>query len=120
MKRLESRVAIVTGAAGGIGKGIAEEYAREGAQVCILDRNAAGAETARAEIETAGGRAKAYAVDVTDYDRIREIRDALLSEWGRIDILVNNAAIQFLGDLFESTLEQWRHQIAVDLEALYM
>lgn len=120
MKRLEGRVAIVTGAAGGIGKGIAEAYAREGAQVIILDRNAEGAETARAEIESAGGRAKAYAVDVTDYERIQEIRDALLSEFGRIDILVNNAAIQFLGDLFESTLEQWRAQIAVDLEALYM
>src|SRR5579862_4982431 len=120
MKRLEGRVAIVTGAAGGIGKGIADEYAREGAQVVILDRNAAGAEITTAEIEAAGGQARAVAVDVTDYERIREIRDALLSEFGRIDILVNNAAIQFLGDLFESTLEQWRTQIAVDLEAIYM
>lgn len=120
MKRLEGRVALVTGAASGIGRGIAETFAQEGAIVALVDRDEPGARAVESGLIRSGGRAQAFGADVTDYDRLRQIRDALVAEFGRLDILVNNAAIQVLADVFDSTLEDWRRQIAVDLEAVYV
>lgn len=120
MGRLEGRVALITGAASGIGRGIAVEFAEEGAIVAILDQHGAGAEAMRQSLTEAGGQARAFGADVTDYAAFQQVREALVGEFGRIDILVNNAAIQTLADVFESTLEDWRRQIAVDLEAVFM
>lgn len=120
MERLKNRVAIITGAASGIGRGIAEEYAQEGAVVAIVDKNEAGVEAVGETITASGAKARAFGADVTDYERMRQIRDAVTEEFGRIDILVNNAAFEIVADVFASTLEDWRRQIAVDLEAVYM
>lgn len=120
MNRLAGKVAIVTGGGGGIGRGIALEYAQEGARVALLDLKEEGLRETETLIAQAGGQAHCWQVDITHYDQIRAIRDTLLAEFGRIDILVNNAAIQFLANVFDSTLEAWRRVMEVDLEAVYM
>ncbi|HLV37545.1 MAG TPA: SDR family oxidoreductase, partial [Spirillospora sp.] len=72
------------------------------------------------EIEAAGGEARAYPLDITDYDRYRQVVEDVIAWKGRIDTLVNNAAIALYGTILTDTLENWRKQITVNLEAVYM
>ena len=120
MGRLDERVAIITGAASGIGRGIAEEYAGEGAVTVILDRNEDGLREVRDTIEGSGGRVRDFGVDVTDYETMRSIRDSVVNEFGRLDIMVNNAGMCYYADILESKLEEWREMIQINLEAVYM
>ena len=116
MNRLDGRVAIVTGAASGIGRAIAGEFLQEGAIVAAIDRNAEGLEEL-----VSNSRLRPSQADITDYDRMKQIRDSLLQEFGRIDILVNNAAISAQdGEILNSTLEDWRKINQVNLEAVYV
>ena len=117
---LTDQVALVTGAGQGLGRTIALEFAAEGAIVALLERNADTLEETRNSIEASGGRASSYALDITDYDRYAAAVAAIVAERGRIDILVNNAAISRYGTVLEDTLEDWRAQITVNLEAVYM
>ena len=91
--RFENKVSIVTGAGGGIGQAYAEALAREGAAVVIADINLDGAQKVADGIKGEGGRALAVAVDVSDPDSAKAMADQTLAEFGRIDHLVNNAAI---------------------------
>ena len=115
--RLEGLVTMVTGAAQGIGAAIAREFAREGALVTLIDRQAE-VEVTAAGIREAGGKACAYVFDITDYEAYGRCVDEV-SAGGRIDVLVNNEAICLYAGLFESTLADWRRQHQVNLEALY-
>ena len=117
---LADQVALVTGAGQGLGRTIAQEFAAEGAIVALLERNAETLEETRCSIEAAGGRALSYALDITDYERYAAAVAAVVADCGRIDILVNNAAISRYGTILEDTLEDWRAQITVNLEAVYM
>jgi NAD(P)-dependent dehydrogenase (short-subunit alcohol dehydrogenase family) len=90
---LQNHIAVVTGAASGIGRGIALGFAREGAQVAALDINGEGAAKTAADIAAAGGKAKAFALDVTDRDACRTVAAKVASEVGAVSILVNNAGI---------------------------
>jgi len=89
--KLQDKVAIVTGAARGIGRAIALRYAAEGAVVAVDDINLEGAETVVAEIADAGGQAAAFGADVTKSAEIRAMVDAVITRFGKVDILVNNA-----------------------------
>ena len=91
--RLQNKVAVITGAASGIGLATAVKFAQEGAFIAICDLNQAGIDAAIKEVEAVGGQALGYIVDVTTPDQIAAMRDALLAEKGRIDVLVNNAGI---------------------------
>ena len=116
--KLEGRINIVTGAAQGIGAAIAREFAREGAVVAALDRKAEVGKVCE-EIVQAGGQASAHVLDITDQEAYRSCVEQIASKFGRIDGLVNNAAVWRVGDILTDTLEQWREVQKVNLEAVY-
>jgi NAD(P)-dependent dehydrogenase (short-subunit alcohol dehydrogenase family) len=118
---LKDRVCLVSGAGQGLGRSVSLEMAAEGAKVVLLERNPDTAEAVCDEIRVAGGEAHPYTLDVTDYDRYEEIVSDVISKLGRIDILVNNAAINPpTKTILNDTLEDWRRTIAINLEAVYM
>ena len=100
-QNLQGKVALVTGAAGGIGKDIAATYAKAGAAVGIADINLQAAEATVAEIKAAGGQALAIAMDVTNEAAVQEGTDQLVAAFGRLDILVSNAGIQIIHPIHE-------------------
>ena len=94
MARLTGKVAVVTGASKGIGAGIAEELAKDGASVIVnYASSASGAEAVVAKIKSAGGKAKAVHADVSKPAEAKQLMDAAVSEFGGLDILVNNAGV---------------------------
>ncbi len=116
--KLAGRVAIVTGAASGIGRAIAREFSREGAGVEAVDIKPL-VNTVCSVIQEAGGTAEPHVCDITDQDAYRKCVEEIAARRGRIDVLVNNAAISFYADILHDTLEQWRKTQAVNLEAIY-
>lgn len=119
MGQLDGKVAIVTGAARGIGRGIATALAAEGAAVACADRNEAGARSVVDEIRGNGGRALSVAVDVTDFARVEAMAKRVAEELGTIDILVNNAGIDTIGTVVEMPLKQWRQMIDTNLTSVF-
>src|SRR5918994_575738 len=97
--RLKDKVAVVTGAASGIGREIARTFAREGARVVIADLDHAGADAAAGEIAAAGGAAIGVAMDVTDEAQVDAGFARLAEVWGGADVLVSNAGIQIVDPL---------------------
>lgn len=91
--KLEGKVAVVTGAASGMGKAIAQVFAKEGAKVIVADLNIAGAEQVAEEIVKNGGTAKAIEVNVAKLADIENMIDTVVNEFGTLNILVNNAGI---------------------------
>jgi len=118
MGRVAGLVALVTGAASGIGWACAEALAREGAIVVLTDVQA-GEEVA-AGIRAKGGRAEFHKHDVTSEARWGEIIAGIETAHGRLDVLVNNAGIAVAGLVTDLTLEQWRHQMAVNVDGVFL
>jgi NAD(P)-dependent dehydrogenase (short-subunit alcohol dehydrogenase family) len=114
--RLENKVAIVTGGARGIGRAIAERYVAEGARVAIADIDGDNAARTAAAI---GNGAFAVAVDIARQDQVDAMVEAVVARDGRIDILVNNAAIFDTAPLLELTREQWKSLFSVNVEGLF-
>jgi 3-hydroxybutyrate dehydrogenase len=118
--KLQDKVAIVTGAASGIGKAIAEIYAREGAKVAIADMNIAAAQAVADELKGRGASAMAVAADVTDEGQVNAAVDAVVKAWGGVDILVSNAGIQIVHPLEEFTYAEWKKMIAIHLDGAFL
>ena len=120
MKLLEGKVAVVTGAARGIGKAIALKFASEGADVAftdlVIDDNAKATE---AEIAAYGVRAKGYASNAANYDETHEVVAEIMKDFGRIDILVNNAGITRDGLMMRMDEKQWDMVINVNLKSAF-
>lgn len=118
--RLKDRVAIVTGAGGGIGRAIAAGLAREGAAVIVNDLRVRGsAEDAAAQIRAEGGRAVAHASDVQDLSTHEELVSIAEREFGKLDILVNNAGIQIREPFLDARAESWDRTFGVNLKGPY-
>ena len=125
MGRLEDRVIIVTGGANGIGRAYADGFVREGAKVVIADIDEPGAVRAAQEIEASGGEALALRVDVSDVASTEAMAVDTLARFGRIDGLVNNAAIAIRvkhvnAPLEELPVEEWDRVIAVNLRGPFL
>lgn len=108
-------VVIVTGASKGIGRATARQFARTGARVALVARNAALLEEVRKEIEQAGGEALVLPADVRNEGEVRKVVERTLQEWGRIDVLVNNAGVAYLGALGEIGTAELREMVDVNL-----
>jgi NAD(P)-dependent dehydrogenase (short-subunit alcohol dehydrogenase family) len=109
---LTGKVALVTGAGRGVGREIAASLAREGASVAINYRSSAkDAEELAAEITKAGGKAKAYKADVADFAAVSAMIDAVVKDFGGLNILVNNAGLALRQRFVETKPEDWRRQI---------
>ena len=120
MTRLAGRAAIVTGAAGGIGRAIAERCAAEGAAVLIADVQRDAGEAAATAIRSAGGQAEFAATDVTSEADVRAMVDAAVARFGRLDILVNNAGIGRFVPFEQLEPGEWDRIFAVNLRAAYL
>lgn len=120
MKLLEGKMAVVTGAARGIGKAIALKLASEGADIAITDLEYnESAQTIEKELQAMGVKAKAYASNASDYADTQRVTNDIVNDFGRIDILVNNAGITKDGALKRMTEEQWDAVIAVNLKSVF-
>lgn len=117
--RLENKVALITGAASGIGRDIAGVFAREGAKIVIADLNQAGADAAAAEL---GGLSKALAVamDVTNEEAVETGIAKAIAVYGRLDILVSNAGIQTVAPLDQFDFAKWKQLLAIHLDGAFL
>jgi 3-hydroxybutyrate dehydrogenase len=118
--RLRNRVAVVTGAASGIGQEVARTFAREGARVAIVDINTEGAERAAAQIVEEGGEAMAVSLDVTHEGQVEEGIAKVVAAYERIDVLVSNAGIQVVAPLEQFTLSDWKRVLAIHLDGAFL
>src|SRR5712691_4605342 len=110
-RELEGKVCVVTGGGRGIGASIAQTFAREGGLAAILDRDAALAEESQKRLEATGARS--YQVDVTDEDGVVDAVERVTAEFGKVDVLVNNAGISRLGVSMTFPVQDWRESLDV-------
>ena len=117
LKQIRGKRALVTGAASGIGRGIALALAREGADVFAWDVNEPGLNAVLAEIRSLGVKAAGQQVDLTNSDEISAAVSSLQEQWDSIEILVNNAGVAFYGPTHKMTAAQWDWLLAINLLA---
>ncbi|MGN6282168.1 3-hydroxybutyrate dehydrogenase [Frateuria sp.] len=120
MASLDGKVALITGAASGIGKAIAERYAREGASVAIADINLQAAEATAAQINASGGRAMGVAMDVTDEHAVDAGTDAAVQAFGHLDILISNAGVQIVNPIESFLFADWKKMLAIHLDGAFL
>ncbi len=118
--RLKDKVAVVTGAASGIGKEIAIVYAREGAKVVIADLNQEGADATAAELMAAGGIAMGVAMDVTDEAQVDAGFAKVKEAYGGCDVLVSNAGIQIVEPVDQFDFAKWKKMLAIHLDGAFL
>jgi len=117
---LKGRVAIITGAGRGLGRAVACEFADEGADLALIDVDAQNLSQTESLLKDYGNQVFTYSFDITDYGSYSGAIDNIIQKLGVVDILVNNAAITISGTILEDTLDDWRKQQAINIEAVYM
>ncbi len=120
MDRVKGKVAIVTGSAGGLGKAAASLLAKEGASVVVTDIDAAPIERVAAGINAQGGRAISVQHDVTNEVEWGKVIRKTLDEFGRLDVLVNNAGVILYKKIEDTSLAEWRWLMSVNLDGVFL
>jgi 3-hydroxybutyrate dehydrogenase len=118
--QLQDKIAVITGAASGIGKDIAREFLANGAKVAIADLNIDGANAVAAEFDPTGTRAMGVAMDVTDEDQVAAGIAAVIAKFGGIDVLVSNAGIQIVAPIEDYKFSDWKKMLAIHLDGAFL
>jgi len=119
--RLDGKIALVTGAASGIGKEIATTFVREGAKVAIADLNQEAADATAKELADQGpGTAKGVAMDVTDEGQVEAGFAKVAQSWGGVDVLVSNAGIQIVDPVEKFDFGKWKKMLAIHLDGAFL
>ena len=119
VKRFQDKVAIITGAGRGLGAQYAKDLARERARVAIWGRNSANLIKVKSEIEAEGGQALPATVDITDYTQVEKAVTEIIHQFGKVDILINNAAYHKSQTVVDTSLEDWHRQIDTNLNGSF-
>ena len=117
--QFEGKIAIITGAASGMGRAMALAFAAERATVVVADLNADGAQAVVDEIEGKGGQGLAKRLDVSDPADAKAVVDDVVGRYGRLDILVNNAGVGLIKEVWTTTPEEWDRIFAVNVKGLF-
>jgi len=120
MASLDGKVALITGAASGIGKAIAELYAKNGAAVAIADINQQAADAAAAQIKASGGKAVGIEMDVTNEDAVNAGTDKAAATFGNLDILISNAGVQIINPIDQFSYADWKKMLAIHLDGGFL
>jgi 3-hydroxybutyrate dehydrogenase len=118
--RLAGKVAVITGAASGIGKEIARAFAREGAKVAIADLDQQAAQEAASDIDPALQRALGLAMDVSDETQVEAGMAKVCATFGRLDVLISNAGVQIVAPLVEFEFAKWRKLLSIHLDGAFL
>lgn len=118
-KRLQDKVAIVTGGGSGIGRAICRRFAAEGAKVAVLDFDTKGGEETVKLITDADGHATFFSCDISQQKRVRDTFDAVVNQFGRLDVLVNNAGVAHIGTVESTTEEEFDRILRVNVKGVY-
>jgi short-subunit dehydrogenase len=113
-RKLDGRVAVVTGASSGVGRAIARLYAAEGARVALIARDLVGLEDAASEIRSTGGQAMVLPLDVSQSTAVAAAADRVVSAWGKIDVWVNDATVSIFAPAHETTPDEYRRVMEVN------
>jgi len=121
MYKLKDKVCVVTGGNRGVGKATAKMFSEKGAKTVIVARNEVALRGTADEIKKSGGRCDYFCADLSDKDQVKKLFEQIMKKYGRLDVLVNNAAIaSYTSSIAETTLEEWNSVIATDLTAVFL
>ena len=119
MFQLTGKTAVITGGGSGIGKAIAKVFARQEAQVAIIELNKANGESTIQEITNAGGKASLYTCDVSKQAEVKQVFDQIYADLGKVNILVNSAGVSHIGNLEKTTEADFDRLFAVNVKGVY-
>lgn len=115
MKELAGKLALITGAASGIGRCTALELAREGSLLLLVDIDSEGLGRVAGEAGKMGAEAHTFTIDVSDWEEVKGLSDMVRARWGSLDLLINNAGLAIYRDIAFTPLEEWKMMLGVNL-----
>lgn len=120
MKKFEGKVVAVTGGGSGLGKLSCEMFAQAGAAICVIDINEKAAGGTVDAIAAAGGKAKAFIADISSDEQMKALFDDIMEEYGRLDVLFNNAGISPVGTVESTSFADYKKTLAIDLDSVFL